>query len=101
MENAIQNFYEINMEYPKQIFVYRDGVSNSELESVVKKELEAIRLAARNVAIHEPNPAIQFMVVQKRTNVRFFEPDRLVHPNKLKSKDDIILLQQMILQWSN
>ena len=72
-ENAITNFHEINGIYPQQIFVYRDGVSLGELDKVARKELNAIRRAAMIISVDFPRPNIEFMVVQKRVNARFFE----------------------------
>ena len=74
-ENALRNFKAINTVSPQQIFVYRDGVSLGELDAVSKKELLAIRRAALNVSSNYPQPRVQFMVVQKRVNARFFEWD--------------------------
>jgi len=75
--NALEYFYSVNGVYPVQIFVYRDGVSIAELSAVATKELNAIREACATPRVQQRNGGqrikIEFMVVQKRVNARFFE----------------------------
>ncbi len=68
--NALSNFHAVNGLDPRQIFVYRDGVSLGELNAVAECELMAIRRAMTRLNVVA---AIEFMVVQKRVNARFFE----------------------------
>ena len=96
-ENAILYFKEINTVYPQQIFVYRDGVSLGELEKVSMKELNAIERAAERVSIDCPNPDIQFMVVQKRVNARFFEMDnRYNYKSLIGAKPPVIIDRDIV-----
>ena len=66
--NALQHFNARTGCWPQQIFVYRDGVSLGELNAVVQRELMAMRRAMSRLNFAA---AIQFMVVQKRVNIRF------------------------------
>ena len=68
----------INNTDPIEIFIYRDGVSISQLEVVAQNELDAIKTAIRNVGINQL-PNIEFLVVQKRVNARFFEYNQNQH----------------------
>ncbi|BHF75075.1 hypothetical protein SprV_0501816900 [Sparganum proliferum] len=59
-----------NERLPEKIMFYRDGVSESEFQTVLHEELRAIQRACR---LLRPNyePAITFIVVQKRHHIRF------------------------------
>ncbi|XP_003370078.1 eukaryotic translation initiation factor 2C 3, partial [Trichinella spiralis] len=56
---------------PKNIIVYRDGVSEGQFMQVLEEELSALRRACRSVATNY-RPLITFIVVQKRHHARFF-----------------------------
>ena len=96
MTHALRNFHNINKVPPKQIFVFRDGVSTSQLETVCRSELQAIAQACQKFGPHcdrkytnpeniQPDtnypdlesinvyaPDLEFIVIQKRVNARFF-----------------------------
>ncbi len=61
-------------------------VSLGELNKVQKKNSLAVRRAARNVAHDFPDPKIQFMIVQKRVNARFFEFNQFENRLKVPSQ---------------
>lgn len=74
--NALQHFNVRTGCWPQQILVYRDGVSLGELDAVTESELMAIRRAMTRLHFAA---AIQFMVIQKRVNIRFFEGNQREH----------------------
>ena len=90
-EMAFTNFIKKNGASPQQVFVYRDGVSISQLELVSSEELKAIQQAARNVCKDFANPAIQFMIIQKRVNARFFQD---IRNNSVQSAQPPIIIDQ-------
>ncbi|XP_065345173.1 protein argonaute-2-like [Cloeon dipterum] len=55
--------------YPSRIIYYRDGVGDSQFETVLRAELSAIQRAVEMVGL---KPNITFLVVQKRHHTRFF-----------------------------
>ncbi|KAG6541212.1 hypothetical protein Mapa_017373 [Marchantia paleacea] len=58
---------------PQQIIIYRDGVSESQFEQVIEKELIAFKKACRALEPNQDyNPGITLVVVQKRHHTRFF-----------------------------
>ncbi|XP_065346670.1 protein argonaute-2-like [Cloeon dipterum] len=57
--------------YPSRIIYYRDGVGDSQFETVLRAELTAIRRAAMKIGLTYM-PRITFLVVQKRHHTRFF-----------------------------
>ncbi|CAH8441063.1 unnamed protein product [Schistosoma turkestanicum] len=59
-----------NGRFPKRIIFYRDGVSEGQFENVLVEELSAIQKACSNIRPGE-EPAITFIVVQKRHHIRF------------------------------
>ncbi|XP_070397108.1 protein argonaute-2-like isoform X2 [Dermacentor albipictus] len=61
---------------PKRVIVYRDGVSDGQFDIVRERELTAIKAAvqAATADLHAPGmsePAVTFIVVQKRHHTRF------------------------------
>nr|AGH29124.1 Ago3 [Schistosoma japonicum] len=59
-----------NGRFPKRIIFYRDGVSEGQFENVLVEELAAIQRACTEIRPGE-EPAITFIVVQKRHHIRF------------------------------
>ncbi|XP_071041678.1 protein argonaute-4 [Parasteatoda tepidariorum] len=60
--------------WPEKIIFYRDGVSDGHFSEVLEKELTAIRDACKEIS-KSYQPAITFVVVQKRHHVRFRPED--------------------------
>lgn len=58
--------------FPVHIVVYRDGVSNSQLDTVVRQEIMGYKQAFREVK-QNYNPKLTVIVVQKRVSQRFFQ----------------------------
>ncbi|KAL2651029.1 hypothetical protein R1flu_019157 [Riccia fluitans] len=61
----------MNDRKPQQIVIYRDGVSESQFEQVIEKELIAFKRACDELE-KGYNPRITLIVVQKRHHTRFF-----------------------------
>ncbi|KAM5539012.1 hypothetical protein V8D89_007235 [Ganoderma adspersum] len=58
---------------PKNIFFYRDGVSEGEFEQVAQQEIPLIKDAFNKAGIPEiMQPKLLFVIVAKRHHVRFF-----------------------------
>ncbi|KAK4336886.1 hypothetical protein RND71_043713 [Anisodus tanguticus] len=70
MYEMLQNFIKINNFRPDFIIMYRDGVSESQFNEVINKELKLMKSAFSRI---DPNyaPRLTFIVVQKRHHVRF------------------------------
>ena len=60
---------------PQRIIFYRDGVGNAQFDIVRRREIAAIRRAFANFGGPEYRPQLVFLVVQKRTHFRLFQPD--------------------------
>ncbi|KAF2272511.1 stem cell self-renewal protein Piwi, partial [Westerdykella ornata] len=63
---------------PEHIIFYRDGISESQFEACLRKEIPAIRNAHREFATNVPgrnNLKLTFIVVGKRHNTRFYALD--------------------------
>ncbi|KAI5077233.1 hypothetical protein GOP47_0007057 [Adiantum capillus-veneris] len=60
---------------PKQIIIFRDGVSESQFEQVLRDEYLAFKKAFKQIDTSgDYNPRITLIVVQKRHHTRFFPP---------------------------
>ncbi|KRZ83552.1 Protein argonaute-3, partial [Trichinella sp. T8] len=64
-------YLDVNGTAPKNIIVYRDGVSDGQFMQVLEEEVSALRRACKSVA-ENYRPLITFIVVQKRHHARFF-----------------------------
>ncbi len=59
---------------PNAIFIYRDGISKSEFDTVFEQELTAIREACVELSkVYQP--CLTYIVVNKRHHTRFFPTD--------------------------
>ncbi|CAI2724340.1 unnamed protein product [Schistosoma spindalis] len=75
--------------FPKRIIFYRDGVSEGQFENVLVEELSAIQKACSDIRPGE-EPAITFIVVQKRHHIRLKPHDpraRNVEPGTVVDTD--------------
>ncbi|XP_077491688.1 protein argonaute-2-like [Amblyomma americanum] len=65
-------FYRATRHKPERIVFYRDGVSEGQFLEVRNHEVSAIRLACKELSPNETyEPALTFIVVQKRHHTRF------------------------------
>ncbi|CAF1160959.1 unnamed protein product, partial [Didymodactylos carnosus] len=71
MYQLILQYYKCHKSPPKAIVFYRDGISESEFDSVFEKELNSIRTACVDLC-EAYRPHITYIVVQKRHRIRFF-----------------------------
>ncbi|XP_015905734.2 protein argonaute-4 [Parasteatoda tepidariorum] len=71
----LEVFYNCTMgKKPEKIIFYRDGVSDSYFQEVKEEEVNAVRRACMELQ-SDYQPAITFVVVQKRHHVRFRPED--------------------------
>lgn len=74
--SRLQLWLKHNKEYPQNILVYRDGVSEGQYEQVLDQELPALRRACEKTypatATKQGLPRITIIVVGKRHNTRFY-----------------------------
>lgn len=69
-----EEFLLLVCKLPSRIIFFRDGVSETQFNKVLKEELQAIRAACLKFKGYKP--AITFLVVQKRHHTRFFLNDK-------------------------
>merc|ERR1711951_248183 len=73
---ALKNYHQVNNKWPKDIVIFRDGVSDGQMEMVEKHEAEQFISAFSAVSgtSSQPafNPGFAFVIVQKRINTRLF-----------------------------
>lgn len=67
--------------YPENILVYRDGVSESQYEQVLRDELVDMQRAGQDLydTVSQPLPRITLIIVGKRHHTRFYPPNQ--HPS--------------------
>lgn len=74
MANALRRFHTINGHVPLRIIVYRDGVGDGQLETVLEIEIaqfvNGIKYYMRDSHAGEEIPSISYIVVQKRINAK-------------------------------
>ncbi|KAL4184488.1 hypothetical protein AMTRI_Chr10g1240 [Amborella trichopoda] len=82
VEELLFDFYREVNKLPKRILFFRDGVSETQFYTVLHEELPAIRAACSRLKLNNHhqntkgasyNPAITFVVVQKRHHTRLFQ----------------------------
>jgi len=81
VKSAIENYRRVNGKLPEKIIIYRDGVSDGQLRSVVDNEIPQIIKAFEMVETNY-KPLMAFIVVKKRISARFFalQGNDLVNP---------------------
>lgn len=75
MISSLQKYREVNGNYPEQITIFRDGVSDGQLRLCEEYELPQIMSACKRIS-PEYSPKMLFVVVQKRINTRLFGVER-------------------------
>ena len=74
MENIIRKlllkFHGTTKQKPRRLIMFRDGVSEGQFQSVMARELTAIRAACSKLGNGSYKPAISYIVVQKRHHTR-------------------------------
>ena len=73
---ALTQFNNENQRFPSRIVVFRDGVSDSQRSAVLEGEIPQFKLAFEKIRSSggslAADPAIIFLVVNKRINARFY-----------------------------
>lgn len=69
MRLALKRYHEVNKAYPQMIFLYRDGVSDGQLDQVYNVELQDLLKAIKKV---NGNIKVTVIVVNKRIGARFY-----------------------------
>lgn len=75
VKEVLKTFYQTCGRKPERVLFYRDGVSESQFQHVVRDEVAAVRVACRALEA-DYRPSITFIVVQKRHHTRFFPMSR-------------------------
>ncbi|KAM9609187.1 piwi-like protein 2 isoform 2-T2 [Morphnus guianensis] len=70
LADALQHFHEMNHCLPKKIVVYRDGVSDSQLNTVLKYEIPQMQKCFNTFENYHPSMVV--MVVQKQISTNFY-----------------------------
>ncbi|KAJ5659638.1 hypothetical protein N7507_006089 [Penicillium longicatenatum] len=74
LEGRLRRWKKENKEYPKNILIYRDGVSEGQYAIMIRDEISSIRKECGRVydEVGQKPPRISYVVVGKRHHVRFF-----------------------------
>ncbi|KAK2513135.1 hypothetical protein Q9233_015765 [Columba guinea] len=70
LADALQHFYEMNHCLPKKLVVYRDGVSDSQLDTVLKYEIPQMQRCFETFESYQPRMVV--LVVQKQVSTNFY-----------------------------
>ncbi|KAM9215701.1 piwi-like protein 2 [Leptosomus discolor] len=70
LADALQRFHEMNHFLPKKIVLYRDGVSDSQLDTVLKYEIPQMQKCFRTFENYQPSVVV--VVVQKQISTNFY-----------------------------
>lgn len=71
LKSRLKLWHAKNNEYPENIIIYRDGVSEGQYDMVVAEELPQLRKACRELCGEKP-PRISIVIVGKRHHTRFY-----------------------------
>jgi len=78
VRERISAFLQANKALPAHIVLFRDGVSESQFDTVLEQELPRLRAACRKIQCKEEgkvyDPTVTLVVVQKRHSTRFYVP---------------------------
>lgn len=70
LRQALKRYNELNQgSYPDRLIIYRDGVSDGQLEHVYSVELKQVRNVVKSI---DENIRLGFVVVNKRIGARFY-----------------------------
>ncbi|KAL2021248.1 hypothetical protein VTK56DRAFT_7327 [Thermocarpiscus australiensis] len=77
---------------PKNIIIFRDGVSEGQFQTVLDKELPFIRAACREIYPANSQPRISLIVSVKRHQTRFYptDPGHIHHESKSPREGTIV-----------
>ncbi|KAJ8105143.1 hypothetical protein ONZ43_g7544 [Nemania bipapillata] len=85
--DRLRLYQKHNKKLPKNIIIFRDGVSEGQFETVLKEELPYIRAACQRLYPATDNPKISIIVSVKRHQTRFYptNPDNMVSSRNVKN----------------
>lgn len=69
MIEMLENFKKTNDFYPDYILIYRTGISDSQFNDVIDKEINLIKKSFSEISLTY-SPKITFIVVQRRHHTR-------------------------------
>lgn len=86
---SMNKFKEINGRFPEKVFIYRDGVSDGQLNHVYDTELKQLRDAIKNT---NADTRFTFIVVNKRIGARFYmlNNNTYINPPPGSVIDDVV-----------
>uniref|UniRef100_A0A803V4Y4 Piwi-like protein 2 n=1 Tax=Ficedula albicollis TaxID=59894 RepID=A0A803V4Y4_FICAL len=70
LSQALKRFYELNHSLPMKIVVYRDGVSDPQLDTVLKYEVPQLQKSFHSFQNYQPSLVV--VVVQKQLSTNFY-----------------------------
>ncbi|XP_068030550.1 piwi-like protein 2 isoform X1 [Anomalospiza imberbis] len=70
LSQALKRFYELNHSLPMKIVVYRDGVSDPQLDTVLKYEVPQLQKSFQTFQNYQPSLVV--IVVQKQMSTNFY-----------------------------
>ncbi|CAH3013726.1 unnamed protein product [Porites evermanni] len=71
MRAALRRYNDINRELPDRIIIYRDGVGDGQLQTVVEHEVSQLKSSFRDIAA-DYAPKLTVIIVKKRISARLF-----------------------------
>ncbi|KAI0850636.1 Piwi-domain-containing protein [Daldinia vernicosa] len=81
LETRLKLWSSRNKCYPKNILVYRDGVSEGQYKLVIKEELPKLKAACTRLCNPTAMPKLTIVVVGKRHHTRFYAGDNKGNPS--------------------
>lgn len=89
--SALRKYFEVNHVLPNRIFIFRDGVSDGQLNHVSKYEVEQFTTSFKHFQ-QDYNPQLSVIIVQKRINTRIFHRQR----ENLSNPDPGMVVDNMV-----
>ncbi|XP_075300918.1 piwi-like protein 2 [Opisthocomus hoazin] len=80
LANALQRFHEMNHCLPRKIVVYRDGVSDSQLDTVLNYEIPQMQKCFDAFENYQPSMVVVVVQKQMRTNFYAVAPEQFASP---------------------
>jgi aubergine-like protein len=68
---ALRHYYNLNGTAPAKIIIYRDGVGDGQLDTVIQHEVPQLFETFKSIGT-DYKPQMAFVIVKKRLNTRFF-----------------------------
>ncbi|KIY67428.1 argonaute-like protein [Cylindrobasidium torrendii FP15055 ss-10] len=91
MQERLLAYKARNRSLPERVIVYRDGVSEGQLQTVVDEEMPAIQAAFRVFNQGNYRPKLSIIVCGKRHHTRFFPADEQGSDQKGNSKPGMVV----------